>query len=283
MQGFQTRQKREWERKARLGSASSEAPHFAPDADMLAIQRRRITAYLGTIDHKPKALILGATPELADLALQEGLEVVCVDSSAAMFEAAAKRRQLSDRTREKSIAADWLDMNMIAQGEIDIVLGDASLNNIAHEEMGGMLDELTRVTHSGSLILLRQIVFPDQKVPEYDLPNVLAAMRSGKISKHDFDRVLRFYCFAPVALDPARHMLDAKRVFEIIRQLCKADEITIAEFEFLMSRYSEVAHTIYPYSEQIRVLERLGTCDVEMLPTTCFFRKLMAIFAVRVR
>ena len=273
----------EWNRKARCIIATGEQPHFAPDADILAIMRRQVAAHAAASGPDSTALILGATPELADLALLEGLRVISVDCSAAMFEAAARRRQVTDPRRETAIVANWLDMSAIVGGEIDIVLGDAALNNVPHEQMAAMLDEIARVTHPGSLISLRQIALPDGHVPEYEFPNALAALRAGRISKHDFDRALRFYSFVSLALDPAHHSLDARRVFELIREKRATAELSADEFDFLMSRCSGVRHTVYGLSEQVRLLERLGTCKVEMLPESCFYRGLMAVFAVQVQ
>ena len=157
----------EWERKAQRILATGELPHFAPDADMLALQRRRVTAHISTWGSNGTALILGATPELADLALGEGLRVVSVDRSAGMLAAAARRRGLSDPARETWIVGDWLDMGAIARGSMDVVLGDASLNNVPHRQIPALLDEIARITRTGSLISLRQIVLPDAAVDTF--------------------------------------------------------------------------------------------------------------------
>lgn len=273
----------EWERKGRCVIASGRRPHFSPDADMLAIQRRRIAGHIATHGQNSNALVLGATPELMDLAIQAGLRVTSVDCSPTMLEAAAGRRETTDPAREAHILGNWLDMNMIGDGTIDIVLGDASLNNLRHRQMPVVLDEIARVTHKESMVSLRQIVLPDEDAPEYGFQPALAALRAGKISLHEFDRVLRFYSFNARALDPEQHRLDARRVFAAIREKHTAGELSAREYDFLIGRNSEVAHTVYPLSEQTRLLERLGSCVVEQLPETCFFRRLMAHFTVRVR
>jgi hypothetical protein len=59
-------------------------------------------------------------------------------------------------------------------------------------------------------------------------------------------------------------------------------ELSVEEFGFLMSRYSEVNHTVYHLSEQTRQLEHLGICKVDLLPESCRFRRLMAHFSVQV-
>jgi hypothetical protein len=182
----------EWARKAQRILAGGETPHFAPDADMLALQQCRVVAHLAAHGANGNALVLGATPELADLALGLGLSVISVDCSAEMFSAAARRRGFSSLTRETEIVGNWLDMGTVASGSMDIVLGDASLNNVPHRQMPAILAEITRVTRRGSLVSLRQIVLPDAAVQEYEFPNALAALRAGHIGLHDFDRILRF-------------------------------------------------------------------------------------------
>jgi len=273
----------EWERKALHAIATGATPHFVPDADMLAIQRRRVAAYTAANGAASTALVLGATPELADLALRAGLRLIWVDSSPAMFAAARQRREVAESPDEQSIVANWLAMPVIGAGTIDIVLGDAALNNVAQEDMGAVLDEISRITRPGSLVSLRQIVLPDAPVAHYEFQNALAALRTGRISLHEFDRVVRFYSFNSCALDTERHLLDARKVFEEIRHRHELAELEPDEFDFLMSRFSAVRHTIFNLSEQVAQLTRLGDCAVEMLPPACFFRDLTAVFAVTVR
>lgn len=272
----------EWERKARHIMVTGQVPHFAPDADMLDIMRHHLQEHVEEKGAGGMALVLGATPELADLALEAGLRVVCVDRNAAMFAAAAQRRRCRDAERETLVVADWLDMSMLGAGSIEVVLGDAALNNLPHEQMDAMLMELARVTSPGGRLLLRQLMLPDTEVPQYGFERARAALRAGQIGLHDFDRALRFCAFNAQALDPQRHELDARRVFAIVRDMYAAGELSAEEFNFLMGRQSEIRHTVYRVSEQLLLLGRLGTCEIARLPPTCFFRDLMAIFVVRV-
>lgn len=275
-------QEAEWERKARRIISTGEVPHFAPDEDTLAIIRRRLHDHVAARGVDGIALVLGATPELIDLASDAGLRTVSVDRNAAMFDASALRRRNCDPLRETAIVADWLDMPMLGAESIDVVLGDAALNNVPDERMVAMLDALGRVTRPGSLLLLRQLVLPDAEMPQYRFEQARAALRAGRIDEHDFDRALRFYAFNAQALDTQRHELDARRVFAIVGEKHAAGELTGEEYDFLMGRYSEVRHTVYPVSEQRRLLERLGRCEIDRLSSTCFFRDLMAVFVVQV-
>lgn len=271
----------EWERKARRLAETQVKPHFAPSPEILAIFRRRLQARQA--NHDPAtALVLGATPELVDAAVANGLRPIVVDRSATMLDAALARCSLTTRPGEARIVADWRSMNSIADASIDVVLGDAALNNVAHEATNDVLRELARVTRPGGFLLLRQIVLPDTGIEAYEWKNALERLRSGQIDLDAFDRVLRFYSFNSLALDTTRHAIDARHVFACIREKFDAGELRSDEFDFLLGRYSEVCHTVYGASEQALQLGRLGRCEVERLPESVFYRDLMAVFVVEV-
>ncbi len=251
-----------WARHARAVIASGRRPHFAPSEDILAIMRERVRAFVARRDAGCLAVILGATPELADMALTAGCRVLRIDSNPVMFEAAAGRQTVADRRNETSAIGDWLHLDMIADGAADMVLGDSSLNNVPHAEMAQVLRELARITHPGSLLCLRQIVLPDEAVAAWEFPAALAALRGGKITRDEFHRMLRFYSFAADAYDADSRVLDARLVFAEIRRRHEAGALTDAEHEFLVSRYSEIRHTVYACGEQRRLLEALGACEV---------------------
>lgn len=250
-----------WTRYARALIATSHRPHFAPSEDILAIQRERVAAFVARHGAGCLAVILGATPELADLALASGCRVVRIDCNPAMFAAAAGRALVTDRSKEIVVAGDWLHLDMIADGEAGIVLGDSALNNVPHDDMARQIHELARITHCGSLLCLRQIVLPDQPVPAYEFAAALAAVRAARVTRDEFHRMLRFYSFVDRAYDPETCVLDGRAVFAEIRRRHEDGALTEAEFDFLIQRSSEIRHTLYPCSEQRRLLEALGTCE----------------------
>lgn len=251
-----------WAQHARAAIASGRRPHFAPSDDILAIMRERVEAFVARRGAGCLAVILGATPELADMALTAGCRVLRIDCNPAMFEAAAGRQTVADRCNETAAIGDWLHLDMIANGAADIVLGDSSLNNVPHAEMAQLLRELARITRPGSLLCLRQIVLPDEAVPAYEFPAALAAWRGARIARDEFYRMLRFYSFAVGAYDADNRVLDARLVFAEIHRRHAAGDLTDAEHEFLVSRDSEIRHTVYPCAEQRRLLEALGACEV---------------------
>ena len=252
----------DWARYAAKFLASGQRPHFAPAKEILDIHQQQIDHAKGDKCAQLKTLILGATPELADLALANNCRVLRVDCNPVMFEAAKSRQKIADRSNETIVIGEWLDLHMIGDGEIDLVLGDASLNNIPHALMPQFLDEIARITRPGSLISIKQILFPDEKVASYEFHNAVNAYRTGKINDNEFYRILRFYSFIAEGYDPTTHVLDAEKVFHAIQQKHAANQLTDAEFDFLYSRYNTIQHTIYTQTAQRQLLERLGECRI---------------------
>lgn len=270
-----------WTRHAQNIIASGRRPHFAPSEEVLTIQRRRIDDAVARHGAGCRAVVLGATPELADLALAAGCQVLRVDSNPAMFDAAARRRTVADRRKETVVVGDWLHMAAVADGAADIVLGDSSLNNVPHADMQAMLAELARITRAGSMISMRQIVLPDAPVAACEFDAIVAAFRAGSIGQDQFHWGLRFYGFAASAYDPETHVLDARRVFAEIASCHAAGLLTGPEFDFLMRRKTEIRHTVYRRSEQRRLLERLGACE-DVAPSGSCARELFGVYLVRV-
>lgn len=271
-----------WSGFARNLVATGKHPHFAPSEEILAIVRERLAAFVAERGKACLAVILGATPELADIALAAGCRVVRIDSNPAMFEAAAGRQAVADRNGETIAIGDWLDMQGIRDGEADIVLGDSSLNNVSHEDMPRMLTELARITRPGSMLALRQIVLAERPCPEYDFPAALAAFREARITADDFHRRLRFYSFNAAAYDPALRILDAHRVFAEIRRKRTEGALNETEFEFLITRCSEIRHTVYGCAEQQRLFETLGACEAIPAGLADSARDLFKVFVIHV-
>jgi SAM-dependent methyltransferase len=271
-----------WSQIVRTLIMTGKPPYFAPEEEILAILRERVRNYVAQLGAECRAVILGATPELADIALTAGCRVVRIDCNPTMFEAAAHRQTVIERSRETVLIGDWLDMRAIGDGEADLVLGDSSLNNVPHEDMNRLLAELARITRPGSMIALRQIVLPDATVAAYEFPAAVAAFRKEEITAKEFHRALRFYSFNSAAYDQANHLLDARLVFTEIRSRHAAGMLTDGEFEFLMSRNSEVRHTVYRLTEQRRLLEMLGALETASPAIESSARFLFQVFAIRV-
>lgn len=84
------------------------------------------------IDGRSKLLILGATPELRDIALRHNLKPVCCDHDIRVWE--AMKLFMEESGEEDYFHLDWLEISEDAR--YDIVLGDGSLNMIPQDSFG---------------------------------------------------------------------------------------------------------------------------------------------------
>ena len=254
-------------------------PLSAPTEDELEIYRQIIVR---AKDHKLNqitVLILGMTPELADLTLLNMCLVFRVDHNPKMIDAAKMRQKVTHPNRDIVIQGDWLDMHMIEDGRVDLVLGDASLNNISHMQMPGMLDELLRVTHPGSQFSFKQFIIPDESIENHEFDSIMSLFRQGKIDVFDLFRILHFYSFISDAYDPRTRELHAPKVFDAIKRKHEEGALTDEEFKLLKSKRWNIVHTVYKYSEQKNILQRLGQCST-LLPGSRPMYRHMHMFSI---
>jgi SAM-dependent methyltransferase len=253
----------QWSSYAARIVATGERLHFAPEPETLAAHGRVLEALRSTLGRAPLTLVLGATPELADLALERGCPVVRMDCNPAMFEAAACRQRDVDRSNERIVVGDWLEMPGIEAGSIDLVLGDASLNNVPHAQMGPLLAQLQRVCRPGSVLSLRQVALPAAVTQTHPLERTVRRFRAGELDRHTFSRLLRYACFVDPVYDSAQCLLDAGRVFECIEASHRNGLLNDDEYAFMNSRRSRIQHTVYVEAAQRSWFEPLGRCRIE--------------------
>jgi SAM-dependent methyltransferase len=273
-------QKDEWTKQAKRILATGEIPHFAPRKETFSVHRSLIHS-VKKQHETPQVLVLGATPELADFALEHQCFVYRVDNNPTMFAAAKARETVSERSNEIIIHSDWLNMDRLDDGQIDFVMGDASLNNVPAEKMIPVLTELKRVTHSGSILSLKQIVLTDEVIPHYDFGKVVASYRSGLLTEEEFYLILRFHSFQNEAYDAKSHVLDAGIVFEAIHREYSKSRLTDEEHTIFSRRRGALKHTVYRKFEQIKLLnEFLGEAHVAYPDDSCVYRDIFNMIRV---
>ena len=268
-----------WTRRAVEILKTMDRPLFAPTEEILDIYQQSIAHAkehkLGQIT----VLILGMTPELADLALLNECLVFRVDHNPKRIENAKARQKVTNQLRDIVIQGDWLDMHMIEDGRIDLILGDASLNNIPHAQVPKMLDELLRVTHSGSRFMFKQFVIPDETINNHEFESIISLFRGGEMDVFDLFRILHFYSFISDAYDPTTRELHAPKVFDAIERKHSEGALTDEEFKLLKSKKWNIVHTVYKCAEQKNILQRLGHCSI-LLPGNRPMYRHMHMFSI---
>ncbi|PIR93468.1 hypothetical protein COT99_00595 [Candidatus Falkowbacteria bacterium CG10_big_fil_rev_8_21_14_0_10_43_10] len=121
------------------------------------------------------ALILGATPELRDLALKNKLYTWSVDINEAMMEAMTKLMKRANIRHEARIIKDWQKV-FLPEKYFDIIMMDAALNNL--------------LTDAGNKAVIKRManwLAPDGIVLMRNL--VIKSLKNKKTVKYWFNRI----------------------------------------------------------------------------------------------
>jgi len=135
-----------------------------PDDSIVAAYRDAIA------EHDEHALMLGITPELADIASQ----TTAVDISPG----AVAHAWPGDTPARRALQGDWLDMPL-QRREFTAVIGDGSLSWIAFAQYPRLSEHLARLLLPGARLAIRLYETPE---PGETIAQVRAAAMSGKIT-----------------------------------------------------------------------------------------------------
>jgi SAM-dependent methyltransferase len=126
--------------------------------------------------HDERVLLLGVTPELADL----GAELIAVDHNDMMI----AKIWPGDTARRRVVKADWRDLPF-PRNDFSAAIGDGSLNALTYPTAHRQLyDQLAKVIRPGGRFVFRHYTTPDRGET---IAAVRAAALAGKIgSFHAF-------------------------------------------------------------------------------------------------
>ncbi|HEY8950160.1 MAG TPA: class I SAM-dependent methyltransferase [Rhizomicrobium sp.] len=112
-----------------------------------------VEAYLRALEGKQgHALLLGVTPELADLAIQ----LTALDGSESMI----AHIWPGDTQARRAIRGDWLAMPF-GKSQFSAVIGDGSLNVMVYSDYAALFAQLARVLQPSARLALRIFTTPD--------------------------------------------------------------------------------------------------------------------------
>jgi len=105
----------------------------------------------------PRALVLGATPEIRDILSARGYRTTIIDINPEMVK--AMDSLLKGKSNEKVVIANWLE-NALPSSSFDVVVGDAVLPNITWKEWPKLLSEVKRLLRPGGTFVTRAFCVP---------------------------------------------------------------------------------------------------------------------------
>ena len=131
---------------------------------------------------RPRALLLGVTPEIATMHWPAGTQLLALDGSAAMIRHVWPRRALPDAA---AVRGSWSAMP-IRDAACDIVVGDSS---VAHQPYPdtffAVVGEVGRVLKDGGILATRAFTRPEEREP---VEAIFDDLRNGRIGTLDFCR-----------------------------------------------------------------------------------------------
>lgn len=195
----------------------------------------------------PKALVLGVTPELREMALKNNCKVVSVDISKDMIEEMKDLVRHKYPKKEIIIQGNWLTAPL-EKNSFDLVMGDASFNNLPSlGDAKRLLAKIKRVLKLGGYLLIREVVHLPKRKSSFQ--KAVNDYRKGKIKWADFYMEHRFYIFFDKIYNPKTKLFSIAKVFQEIKKKYQKRELTKQEFQSLKSLESKVKNLILSKSE----------------------------------
>jgi ubiquinone/menaquinone biosynthesis C-methylase UbiE len=240
-------------------SRSKRRPPTAPDAAELAIYEKY--AKLASKSSIKNSLVLGATPELRDIAIKNGFVGYAVDISKNVSELFTSLMDYKDDPNNKMIIGDWLEMNF-KDNFFSLVMADASFCNLPTKELNEKLIKILKdIISPKGYFVSRNIFFPTiERIPVKEL---VKSYRANKISLADFFMIIRTVSYMPQLYSEDTYQYDAKKNFDIIEEEYKKGVFNKEEFDTIMGWKNNIINTFYPEKEFIKMFENNGFKLVE--------------------
>ncbi len=163
-------------------------------------------AFIG-LKRKPRALVLGATPELRDILARLKAEVSIIDINMEMILAMSKLMKKKN-PNEIIVKGNWVKMPF-ASNYYDLVMGDIVLPNVPGPEQNKFLKEIKRVLKPRGYFITKMNVIPNEWQFE---PFDAVLNKHAKIPLSRNTAVELFVYLHNNAYQPKTHIMDVGQI-----------------------------------------------------------------------
>ncbi len=252
-----------WKVAEKRGKKENRVPPFAPSENEQEFYKKYLKSVSEDKELPKSALILGATPEVRDAAIELGAESTAVDISREMMDKFSSLMEYNGHSLDKQIVNNWLEMDF-PESYFGIVIGDASFNNLTSKKHNLQLLEIcSRIIAKQGFLILRQVIYPKENKGYNDVLKLVKDFRNKKIGWRDFYIELRFNIFRDKVYDEETFQYDGKKNYELIEELYNKNIINEKE-QALVNRFrNDVTNTFYPEEEFIKMIEEQGFKQLE--------------------
>jgi len=136
---------------------------------------------LGSIKY-PRVLILGATPELRDLAIKLGCQTLAIDISWDMLAKMADVMKYKTDPKNLSARADWFTLADIFKNfSFDAILADCSLNNVPAKSYSLVIKNILLLLKPGGAFITKHFVYMFER-PKDGIESLQKKYSSGRLN-----------------------------------------------------------------------------------------------------
>ena len=136
---------------------------FAPTAPEMEIYEKYLKEAIAFNDN-PEVLVLGATPELRDMAIRNNCQTMAIDSSSEILEKMNEMMENKDSEKNIYLKGNWLLMDkFLRPNSYDVIIGDISLNKLDLTSQEILLSILKKLLKPGGKLILRNMVLLESR------------------------------------------------------------------------------------------------------------------------
>ena len=200
-----------------------------------------------------ETLILGATPELRDIVLSYGHNLITVDKDEKSLAAKTALMHYKYSHLEKIIICDWLKMEF-HPNSFDVILGDGVLTALNASEQKQLLKILKKILKPTGSLLLREEAKATEGI-NFDPNTIVSQYRSGNYNIFDLFFGLRLHNKRYKAVDPKTQKIRLRDFLVILEEYYRNNIITQEEFLKLRNMAEELEHTLLSKTEIEQILK----------------------------
>lgn len=201
---------------------------------------------------KIRTLVLGATPELRDIVLSYGHELVTVDKDEEALAEKTKLMHYQNSPLEHILIKDWLKIDY-PDNYFDVIIGDGVLTALQPAEQKKLLKLLKQILKPTGSLLLREEAKVAHNI-NFDPQDIVGQYRDGNYNIFDLFFGLRLHNKNYQAIDPKTQMIRLQDFLKKLDEYGKNNIISPEELSQLKKIAGELEHTLLSKTEIENIL-----------------------------